>query len=360
MFIKQVRIRIQLVVGLLLLVLSNSSYTQGNSLAVGIWPGDSLVTYSDDSSSKLDNDSSGITYEPSTVGEAGSLWLVSNSDSRLHQLKLSDTDKWVAQNRWDLTAKSGFSIDAEGVTKAEWESPVVYVASEREDDGPSKLGVIAFNTATSVHVAEWDLTFKPGANAVESPVGANRGWEGITWIPDSHLEGKFFDPNTAEPYDSKNYPAHGGGLFVLGLEATRSASGLRRKIEKNMYLFALHEGGGSFDKVASFHSGLKSVMGLEYDRDTKQLWVHCDSYCKNKSAVFQFGSPDGPTNIEEIEPIAEWSRPRGLKNSNFEGIAIFPESSCDEGKKRFIWTDDSGDAGEVLANNFMLCGRFPK
>lgn len=350
----------RLLLGLLLPVLSNSSCSQEGLLAIGVWPGDSLVTYSDDSSSKLDNDSSGITYEPATDVEAGSLWLVSNDDSRLRQLKLSDTQKWATQNRWDLTAKSGLSIDAEGVTKAEWESPVVYVASESEDDGPSKLGVIAFNTATSTLVAEWDLSYKPGANAVEAPVGANRGWEGITWIPDSDLEGKFLDPNTEEPYDSKNYPAHGGGLFVLGLEATRSASGSRRKIENNMYLFALHEGGGSFDKIASFHSGLKSVMGLEYDRDTKQLWVHCDSYCKNKSAVFQFGSPDGPTNIEEIKPIAVWSRPSGLKNSNFEGIAIFPESSCDEGKKRFIWTDDSGDAGEVLANNFILCGPVPK
>jgi hypothetical protein len=198
----------------------------------------------------------------------------------LRQFKLSDTQKWVTQDHWELTTKSGLSIDAEGVIKAEWGSPVVYVASEREGDGPSKLGVIAFDTAASAPVAEWDLTYKPGANGVESPVGANRGWEGITWIPDSHLEGMIFDLNTEEAYDSKNYPAHGGGLFVLGLEATRSARGFRRKIDKNMYLFALHEGGDSFDKIASFHSGLKSVMGLEYDRDTKQLWVHCDSYCK--------------------------------------------------------------------------------
>lgn len=360
MFVKFASIKTLLVVGLLLPLLSNSSRAAESSVKIAVWPGDSLVTYSDDASSNLDNDSSGITYEPATDLEAGSLWLVSNDDSRLRQLKLSDTQKWVTQNRWDLVAKSGLSIDSEGVTKAEWESPVVYVASEREDGGASKLGVIAFNTASSTRVAEWDLTYTPDANAVESPVGANSGWEGITWIPDSHLEGKFIDPNTEEPYDSKNYPAHGGGLFILGLEATRSASGFRRKIANNVYIFALHEGGGSFDKIVSFHAGLKSVMGLEYDRDTRQLWIHCDSACKNKSMIFQFGSSDGPINIEEIEPIAELPRPRGLKNLNFEGIAIFPESSCDEGKKRFIWTNDSGEAGEVLANNFMLCGSFPK
>jgi hypothetical protein len=66
MLVKLVRIRMQLVVGLLLSVLSTGSRSQESLLAIGAWPGDSMVTYADDASSKLDNDSSGITYEPAT------------------------------------------------------------------------------------------------------------------------------------------------------------------------------------------------------------------------------------------------------------------------------------------------------
>lgn len=305
-----------------------------------------------------DENSSGITYQPSIGANKGSLWLVTNHDSRLHELKLSDGVNWVAENHWVVKSRSNKLIDPEGVTKAEWTSPIVYIASEREEEEVSKLGVIAFNTNTSKQVAEWDLTYKLNANAVEFPVGPNRGLEGITWIPDTHLEGKFFDPNRGKPYDPQDYPSHGNGLFVLGLEATEANDENRQEIRKNLYIFALHEGGGSFDKIASFESGLKSVMGLEYDRDTGYLWVHCDDFCENRSNIFLFDPTRRPRGTAQFEPIKGWARPNDLENLNFEGIAVFPDKDCVEGEKKFVWANDSASEKEALVNLEIPCGKF--
>lgn len=48
---------------------------------------------------------------------------------------------------------------------------------------------------------------------------ANLGLEGLTFIPDSYLTSRgFVDQSTGGPYVPADYPDHGNGLFVVGVE----------------------------------------------------------------------------------------------------------------------------------------------
>ncbi|WP_433080965.1 hypothetical protein ACQP1P_44695 [Dactylosporangium sp. CA-052675] len=74
-----------------------------------------------------------------------------------------------------------------------------------------------FDPATGAITREWNLT------ADLPPVAANSGLEGITFVPDSYLTAKGFrDEHTGAAYDPATYPNHGGGLFLVGLEANGS------------------------------------------------------------------------------------------------------------------------------------------
>jgi hypothetical protein len=64
---------------------------------------------------------------------------------------------------------------------------------------------------------EWNLT-----DDLPS-VDPNSGFEGIAWIDDDYLvKNKLIDQNTGNVYDPANYPNHGSGVFLLGLEGNRS------------------------------------------------------------------------------------------------------------------------------------------
>lgn len=97
----------------------------------------------------------------------------------------------------------------------------IYVSTERNNEASStsRLSIPRIdetapeNILTASH--EWNLT------AQLPPVGANAGLEGITWVPDSYLVGSaFYDERLAHVYDPADYPEHGTGLFVVGVEGT--------------------------------------------------------------------------------------------------------------------------------------------
>jgi hypothetical protein len=85
----------------------------------------------------------------------------------------------------------------------------------------------------------------------------------------------FLDERTGLTYDPNNYPDHGVGLFLVGLEA----NGL-------IVAYALRDD-GSFSRIATITSGFSGVMDLHFDRETNDLWVVCDDTCSGRSAVFR-------------------------------------------------------------------------
>lgn len=322
------------------------------------WPGKDNVQYVDASDAGLGENTSGITYQPKSIDGIGYLWVVKNYPSELFRLVFNtSTNKWITTQVWKLKTLSGKSLDSEGVTKAEWDSSIIYIASEKEGGhgAPSKLGIIAYNTATSSPTHEWDLTYKPNnPDSVNDPVDSNKGWEGLTWVPDSDLvNSQFYDQRGAKIYNPADYPDHGSGLFLAGLEANGK-----------IYVYALNHRDLSFKKIAVFNAGfskdkqLDTVIGLEYDRSTRYLWIHCDNNCDNSSKILEVESDSASPNFGRFTITAELASPKSLKNSNFEGIAMFPDEECTEGSKSFFWVNDDGKKKKTLSHDLIPCGKF--
>jgi hypothetical protein len=309
------------------------------------WPGEATVAIQD-SLDQFPSNLSGLSYEPASGGQPAILWAIDNGPSTLYRL-LFDGGTWSssATGGWGAGKVLHFpdgtgDPDSEGVTRAEFTSPAIYVSIERDNDdnGVSRLSVLRFDTsATGTDLTatnEWNLT-------ADLPVSdPNLGLEAITWVPDSALvAARFYDERARAPYDPTLYPNHGTGLFFLGLESNGS-----------IYGYALDEGGGGFQRVASVASGQISIMDLSFDRDVGDLWAYCDDTCGNIASVFGFGG-DGRLQLRRI-----YEPPTGLPDSNNEGIAIAPEAECVGGLKSFYWSDDADLNGHAIRRGDIPCG----
>ncbi len=309
------------------------------------WPGEATVAIQD-SLDQFPSNLSGLSYEPASGGQPAILWAIDNGPSTLYRL-LFDGGTWssTTTNGWGAGKSLHFpdgsgDPDSEGVTRAEYTSPAIYVSIERDNDdnGVSRLSVLRFDTsATDTDLTatnEWNLT-------ADLPVSdPNLGLEAITWVPDSALvAARFYDKSAGALYDPTLYANHGTGLFFVGLESNGS-----------IYGYALDEGSGSFQRVATIVSGQISIMDLSFDRDVGDLWAYCDDTCGNIASVFGFGG-DGRLQLRRI-----YEPPTGLPDSNNEGIAIAPEAECAGGFKSFYWSDDADLNGHAIRRGDIPCG----
>ena len=296
---------------------------------------------------------SDLFYQPSMSTEPAILWAVQNSPSKLYNMVWSP-----AQNRFVNNTRNGWAEgktlhypdgtgapDAEGVTRAEASSSAMYVASER--DGRSeknRFSVLRYDTqgsaAALTATQEWNLT--PDLPFV--PV-ANRGLEAIAWIPDSYLQAQgFIDERTSQPYKASNYPAHGGGLFLVGLEATGQ-----------IFAYALNSD-GSYQRIATISSGHPQMMALSFDRDKGELWAYCDNHCGNKTHVLAIDTVAGSATLGRFIIRAAYNRPASMANINNEGIAMTPDTECVNHVKPFFWADDDETAGVAIRRGTVSCG----
>ncbi len=84
--------------------------------------------------------------------------------------------------------------------------------------------------------------------------------------------------------------------------------------------------------------GMGHVMDVQFDADLQRIWALCDNTCSVTSTLLKV---DATGNIV---PDVVYARPAGLPNVNIEGFAIAPDSTCVDGVKEAIWSDD-GIAG---------------
>jgi hypothetical protein len=273
------------------------------------------------------------------------LWASLNSPSLLYRLvdeggafSFDTTNGWGAGKNIQYPSASG-NPDFEGLTRAEADSPFMYAATERNNDvsNVSRLSILRVDTSatgpTLVATHEWNL------NADLPMVGPNLGLEAITWVPDGYLVARgFVDQRLGATYDPAAYPGHGSGLFLAGVEGNG-----------NIYAYALDHAGGSFQRVATIASGHPAVMALEFDQGAGALWAHCDNGCANTSNLL--GVVGGHFAVRR-----SLARPSTLPDSNNEGLAIAPESSCQGGLKRIFWSDDSHFGGHALRMDAIPCG----
>jgi hypothetical protein len=279
------------------------------------------------------------------------LWAVQNSPSLLHRLEWDGTswaqvtaDGWATGKQLFYPAGNG-GPDSEGVTRAESDSPAIYVATERDNtiSGVSRLSILRFDTsapgATLIATHEWNVT------ADLPVVGANLGLEAITWIPDSYLvTSGLIDASTGFAYAPAQYPNHGSGVFFVGVEATGS-----------IHAFVLDHVAGGLRRIASIASGQAGTMGLEFDRDRSYLWSYCDDTCGNRSTVLTIDTDPLSSTRGQFRVRAAFERPGSLPNANHEGIAIAPETECTGGFKSFFWADDSDTGGQSIRRDAIPC-----
>jgi hypothetical protein len=317
------------------------------------WPGDNTVR-TVDAANTFSSNLSGLTYETPTTG-GPVLWAARNGPGSIYRMVLRngtwvpDTDNgWSAGKSLRYPDGTG-EADAEGLTLVNNSAAGgAYVAAERNNsaNAVSRNSILRYDvsggstTLTATH--EWNLTADLPATA------PNVGVEAITWVPDAQLVAAgFVDEARNAPYAPANYPDHGTGLFLVGLEA----NGV-------IYAYALHHTTSTFTRIATITTGLAGVMGLEYDISTQYLWATCDDTCGNIAGVLTIDTGVASATRGRFGGLRRYARPTEMPNINNEGFAITPQSECVANRRSVFWSDDSSTGGFALRTGTIPCTTF--
>ncbi len=322
---------------------------EGKGSELAPWPGGAEVTTLEPEEQFRGN-LSGLTYDP----EHDALWAVDNLPGTLFRLVpsgdgfVTDADGGWASGKGLRYPDGASAPDSEGLTFAA-DASAIYACSEHDNSSASssRQSVLRFAlggagaTLTATH--DWNLT------SILPRAGANTGVEAITWVPDSYLTARgFFDELAAGAYEPARYGDHGAGLFLVGVEESG-----------RLYAVALDHASSAAHLVATIITPQPGVMGLEFDRDTDQLWFHCDDTCGNQSGILDIDTQSGSATLGRFVVTRQFERPAQLPDSNHEGIAIGPASACQDGFKPFFWTDDADAGGFSLRRGTIPCARCP-
>ena len=321
----------------------------GAPIAGGLaWPGSQKWSTADNqcqfNSAVSGQDVSGLDIDPAAPSV---MWAVKNK-SHLYRLVKSG-DLWVKDtaNEWGegkrLVFPSGSGEpDSEGITVGP--DGALYITTERDNLNKSVAldSVLRYDPnepGTTLHpTAQWVLT--PDFADVIDPArkdDANLGFEGITWVPDSFLVSEgFIDERSGKTYDPAEYEGHGSGLFFAALE-------------KNGNLFAYALGAdGSFSRVATVVSGMPRIAETQWDGDNERLWAVADDSVGGSSTLMKLSG--GKFVIDRV-----YDRPAELANLNLEGFALAPDSTCVDGAKEVIRSDDGNNGGHSLWSGTIEC-----
>jgi hypothetical protein len=343
------------------LVLSLKGSSPAVSYSLGIadddedrWPTTDTVSEVDAARAFPGANLSGLVYAPARASNPAELWMVRNGGpSQLYRLRQSggtfsplSSDSWAAGKTLVFPNGAG-APDTEGLTMADWSSPLIYASSERDGNGPSASAVLVFDTSASgstlTATRSWDLS----SDLSTLMLMPNAGPEALAWVPDSYLTSAgFFDEARNAPYDPAHYPDHAGGLFFVGIEQTGG-----------IYAYALDHSSGTATRVAMIASGQSSVEALEFDRDTNYLWAWCDDTCGNHATVLRVEDNPASSNKGRFGVRRSLNRPSTLPDLNHEGMTIAPSSECSDDKKAVYWVED-GTSDHILRRGSVPCGAF--
>lgn len=306
------------------------------------WPGSQNIRTADLEATFV-QDLSGLAFDPKN---SDILWAAQNKLGTLFKLKrdgqnwVPDTsDGWTAGKTPKYTDGTG-APDTEGLTIGP--DGFIYAASERNNSasGVSRMSVLRYDpsaTGTTLTATdEWDLTSKiPSA-------GANLGLEGTTWVPDSFLTaGGFLDQSTGTAYKPSDYPLHGTGLYIVAVEDTGA-----------LHAFALDSSGGTSHKIATISSGFPHLADVVFDPERQRLWAVTDDTHDGKTSLLKLQA--GAFTVSEA-----YDRPATMPNLNNEGLAISPQSTCVNGFKEVLWSDDGDTGGHSLRSGTISCTAVP-
>ncbi len=303
------------------------------------WPGAAGVSVADapcawmTATGPEGRDISGLVFDPS---DANVLYAVKNK-SWVYRL-VNQAGLWVPDtgNGWGAGKEIFFpggtdaranQPDSEGLTVGP--DGALYVTTERNNAANTipLNSILRFDPAQAgtqlVATDQWDLTAEFPELHAGSKTEANLGFEGVTFVPDSYLVGNgFVDASTGQSYVPRTYPLHGTGLYFAALEN-----------DGKLYAYALNSD-HTFHRVAVVDTGMGHVMDVQYDAGTKRIWALCDNTCGVTSTVLKVGSTGA------IVPEVAYSKPASLPVNNIEGFAVAPGSTCVDGTKAVVWSDD--------------------
>jgi hypothetical protein len=312
------------------------------------WPGTAAVM-TVDRANQLGMNVSGLAYL-SAGTEPAVLLAVQNGPSKMYRLVESGglfvpdgAGGWTTGKTLHYPDGKG-APDAEGVALGEGRT-AAYVATEQDlDQGVSRLSVLRYDLsgmgAALVATHEWNLT-------AELPsTEPNLGLESIAFVPDGYLTAHgFADDSTGAPYQPDRYGEHGGGLFLVAMEARGS-----------IFAYVLEHGTGAARRVATIASGQLALMDLAFDAETGALFAACDDNCGNRITVLGIDGDAGSSTHGHFVIRRELERPATLPNTNNEGITLAPLATCVSGQRRFFWTDDAAMGGHALRAGSIPCG----
>jgi hypothetical protein len=293
------------------------------------------------------NNLSALGYEPAQGSTPARLWAVQNEPPVLFRL-LWDGALWKSDAAAGWTRGKGLRFpngggrpDTEGVAllPSAGEARFLYMASERDaDSAAGRQSVLRFDVSASgtalTATHEWNLT-----SAIPT-TGLNMGLEAIAFIPDAAAAG-LFDESRGRSYEPGAYGEHGGGLFLVGVEAAGT-----------IHAFVLDHQSSAATRVASSESSLPGVMALEFDGDSGYLWAHCDDACGNRTTLLELDQDSGRFAVRR-----EFAPPAGTQGLGHEGLAIVPDAECSGGRKNIFWAEDSATDGRAIRRGTVPCGR---
>lgn len=317
-------------------------------LATTPWFGSQDVVTSD-LAETFNQDASGVAFDPADP-TGSTLWVAQNKLGTLWRMT-KDGSTWQPAAGWaggrnPRYADGTGAPDTEGVTIGP--DGAVYLASERNNDvsGVSRNTVLRYVPGTSMSATdEWDL------NPLLPTLGANLGLEGITWIPDSALvPGGFLDEGTGTAYDPADYPGHGTGLYAVAVEGTGQvyvvALEQTAAVQEAAHLVA------TLDPELVTDAGPAAAMDVTWDPEHALLRVLCDDSCHGTSVAM--GLEGGAFAV-----TAAYDRPLGMPDLNNEGIAFAPQTSCVDGRKEVVWSDDGDTDSHSLRSGTVPCTVLP-
>ncbi|MFD6424993.1 lamin tail domain-containing protein [Streptomyces sp. NPDC060198] len=321
------------------------------------WPGGADVTIADNvcafttSTGPEGRDVSGLAFDPANPSV---LWAAKNKNW-LYKLVKSG-GKWIPDASWSATGKqirfSGGSgePDSEGLTIGG--NGHLYVTSERDNtkNTEPKDTILEFDPAstgsTLTPVHQWDMTAQFPQLDTGDKDDANLGFEGVGHVPDTWLTANgWVDPLTHAAYDPTDYPTHGSGLFFAGLE-----------YDGSLRVYGLNSD-GTFTTFGAITTGKASVMDVTFDAGTQRLVATCDNTC-GETHTFMKINADGA-----IVPDVTYTNPAVMPAGNLEGFALAPASTCVDGLREAVWSDDgvygfgsgSSSYGHALYSGTFRC-----
>ncbi|MER7008768.1 esterase-like activity of phytase family protein [Dactylosporangium sp. NPDC000555] len=320
------------------------------------WPGGLDVTIADNacafttSTGPEGRDVSGLAFDPSNPS---TLWAVKNK-SWLFKL-VKNGSKWIPDASWSAAGKqirfAGGSgePDSEGLTVGG--NGHIYISSERDNNRNTvpKDTIMEFDPAapgsTLTPLRQWDMTSQFPQLNTGNKDDANLGFEGVGYVPDSWLTANgWIDPLTGAAYNPANYPLHGSGLFFAGLEW-----------DGTLRVYGLNSD-GTFTTFGTISTGKASVMDVMFDAGTQRIVATCDNTC-GVTHTFMKVNASGAIVVDVTN-----TKPAVMPVGNLEGFAIAPTSTCVNGSREAVWSDDGiwgFGSGRSSYGHALYSGTFP-